>query len=152
MNSEKKNILVLQSRKELGLVDIACRLVQLDKEVYVVKDGFQALERLQSHRVDLIIAHDQMQEMDSLTFLRELTPEMRRKVIYLCFQVDRASLRKLGDLGLYEIMVQGISPVRVAISAIEFFVFEREDTHWEDGMLAAEATDSSRCQYDNPFY
>jgi len=151
MDTKKKNILVLQTGKELGMLDIACRLVQLDKEVYVVHNGNQALERIRRQRVDLIIAHDQITDMDGIDFLRELTSAMRRKVIYLCFHTDRATLRKLGDLDIYEIMVQGMSPVQVAISAIEFFVFENENAGLQEDMLLAGASDSSRCQFDNPF-
>jgi len=151
MVPNKKKILVIKARNELGMLDIACRLVQLDKEVFIVKNGSQALERIYTHNVDLIIAHDQMADREGTSFLRELTPELRRKVIYICFQADRTDLCKLDDLGLYEIMFREISPVRVAISAIEFFVFENENSGLQDNVLAGEALVSLKCQYDNPF-
>lgn len=88
-NSKDYNILVVEDNHELRKLIVENFAIKY--EILSAENGYEALEILQDHKVDLVISDVTMPEMDGLTFCRKLKNDMNTSHIHVLMLTARNS-------------------------------------------------------------
>lgn len=84
------------------------------RDIHKVTDGKQALDYLKTNTVDLVLCDWLMQNMDGITFTRQiradsLSPNRFVPILMLTGKADRKSVEKARDAGVTEYLVKPFS-------------------------------------------